>query len=301
MKKFFALALALVLALSLCACGVSSPVTRGGGVLSAPPVDFRGRLTTAQEQMKNLRSFRMDMSMDMRMSMNVLGQAMDMAIIADYGIDSEKDPAEIGMDISMDITALGQHQNQKILAYVVQEGSRFITYMSTDGGATWQKEVGDAPDEALQQQSAEQEMQLFLACADSFSESGKMTVNGASAAVYKGELSGDFVGQALESSGSLDALGQLLGSDASPELFRDLGTIPVTVAFDEQSGMMVYYELDMTEAMSRMMQRLMESLLQSYGQSAENMKVEIGVAHISVTLSRFDQVDVAVPAAARAA
>ena len=58
--------------------------------------------------------------------------------------------------------------------------------------------------------------------------------------------------------------------------------------------MMVYYEMDMSEAMSVLMQRLMQSVMQSFG--LEGVEVNLTAAKVSATLSGFDQVSVVVPA-----
>lgn len=289
-NKILALLLTLALLLCLCACGNGSG--GGGGVLRSQPESFETRLVRAQKQMEELKSFHMDMSLDMHMTMKMMGQSLDMVLIADYAMDTEQDPLKLAMDLHMDITAMGQHQEEKSLVYVVRDGDRFLTYTSTDGGKTWDKASSPTPE--ISQQNTEEQMALFLACGDSFQEAGTRMVNGAPAVAYQGKLSGDFVQQAIQSSGSLDSLGELLGSDIPEELFQGLGDIPVTVAFDQASGMMVYYEMDMSEAMSVLMQRLMQSVMQSFG--LEGVEVNLTAAKVSATLSGFDQVSVVVPA-----
>ncbi len=298
-SKILALALTLALLLCLCACGSDGTRSLPGGLFSQPkPETFEGHVQLAEEQMKELKSFHMDMSMDLRMKMKLMGQSFDTDVIADYGMDTEQEPLKIAMEIKMEMSSLGQHESQNSLIYVVQEGNeQYVTYTSVDNGKTWQKQSGSLP-EAVQQDTGKQ-MALFLSCGESFRETGKRTVNGEPAIEYQGELKGDFVQQAIESSGALGSLGELLGSEVPEDLFRDLGAIPVTVAFDEASGRMVFYEMDMTESMGVLMQRLMGSMMQSFG--IEGLELEMSVAKISATLSKFDQVSVSVPAAAQAA
>ena len=76
MKKILAMTLALALCLCLCACGGQQP-------------DFSTRMQTAQENMAQLDSFRMETTLDVSMEMSVMGQsqAMDMTIV--YTIDTD--------------------------------------------------------------------------------------------------------------------------------------------------------------------------------------------------------------------
>jgi hypothetical protein len=309
MKKYLAMLLALCMLLCLTACGETktNPAAQnnagaagdGAGTTEPTPEPvpetFETRIARADKAMQDVKSFQMDMGMDMRMSLAILGESADIDMHITMQGDTENNPLKSAIEMEMDVNAAGQSQNQKILTYILQDGSQYVTYSSSDEGKTWQKEIKDSP-EGLQQ-NPEENMEMFMACADSFQESGKETIGGVSAIVYKGELQGDFVQQAMESSGALDSVGELLGGDASAELFKDLDPIPVTVAFDEQSGVMVYYEMDMTSAMSTMMQRMMESLLQTYGMDKESAGLEINATQvkISVTLSRFDQVTVTIP------
>ena len=304
MSKILSLVMALVMLLCLCACGSGGSVSRSGGesIFQTPvPETFETRIQRADEQMTAVKSIRMDMSMDMQMNIKIMGQSMDMNIIADYGIETERDPLKMSMNMDMDLAAMGEHQNQKALFYIEQDGGQYVVYSSMDGGATWQKQTTDTPEELQQQQNAEEEMKLFMACADSFQESGKQTINGSSAIVYKGVLDGEFVKQAVESSGSLDSVSALLGGTVPEDLFNDLGTITVTVAFDEQSGYLVYYEMDMAEVMGNLMQRLMKSVMESYGAGEMEIETDVSVTKISVTMSKFDQVSVSIPDAAKAA
>ena len=297
MSKLLATALALVMLLCLCACGDGGS---GLSVLRMAPETFETRITRANEQMQNLKSLQMDMHLDMVMTMSVMGESMNVNISADTKFETERDPLKTAVDLDMTIDAMGEHENQKVLSYILQEGSQYVTYTSSDEGRSWQKQTLSAS-EALQS-DAEAQLQMFLANAASFQEAGTLLINGSKAIAYSGELTGNYVQEAVQSSGALNSVGELLGSEVTDDLFRDLDPISVTVAFDEQSGMMVFYEMDMTAAMGTLMQRLMDQLLQAAASGMDlQLSIDLPAVKVSVTLSRFDQVSVTVPDAVPAA
>ena len=327
MKKIMAFLLALMMLFALAACGdeaqtpqfnltpdgnnaanTDPAVGTAAGTPEEAPAEqvpqresFADYLAYAQEQMQNAESFHMDMVMDLDMTIELMGQSMNMEISTDYSIDSIKSPMMLKMEIEMVMSMLGQTEKQSGIYYAVEDEDGYKTYMSSDGGVTWTKSNEDSIDEAEQQQKTEEQMELFMACADTFQEIGREDVNGAEAILFKGKLSGDYVEQAIQNSGSLDSLGDLTGGEGAEAMMEDLGEIDVTIAFDMKTGYILYYEMDMAQPMGAIMTSALEQSMASQG-TAVPVTVNMSKAFARVDLSQINAIDpIEIPEAALAA
>ena len=290
-KKFLALALALALTLCLCACG--------GGISRLLPksLTFEEKLARSVEQMKEAGSMHMDMDMDLGMRMAMSGQSIGVDMSARYATDLQTEPLK--MHMIMDISAMGM--TQKMIYYAEQGENGITVYLSMDDGAHWTKETTSAISD-IAPQSLDQQTELFLACAESFTETGKEEINGSAATVYSGVISGEYVGEAIKSSGALDALSSSLGIDVPEDLFQDLGDIPSTIAIDDDSCLVVRSTMDMSTVMQKLMTKMMGLALSAAGGSDGGLELNIDRVLVTMTLSQVNSVEeIVIPEEAKAA
>ena len=284
MNRFLALAMALVMLLALCACGE-------GGTRSVITPDFESRMRQAQENMSKLESMHMEMSMDVTMELSVLGQTQPMDMRVYYTMDTQNEPARTKLVITT--SSMGQSQEQ--VMYTDESG---MIYMQIDG-RSWQRQSAQGSSQANEMQP-DQMLQLFLNSAGSFRETGSETINGSKATVYSGVLGGDYVKQVLETTGLGSTLGEALGTGDAGNLFDNLGEIPMTVAIDDESGLVVRYTMDMAVVMENLMKNLFDSLLESQGMSGVKIEIKIGNCMATATLSQFNSVpEIVIPAEAK--
>ncbi len=294
MKKI--LSTALILALALCLCACDSGVFR----FQQKELSFEERLANAAQQMKQVKSMHLDLDLNIDLDMTVaIGEAEqseNLDMTSRYGIDIQNEPLKMYMEMEV----LFQGEGGTLLSYAEQAGDEVLLYSSYDDGTTWSKTT-TASVADLTPQDPVQQTALFLACAGSFTETGKETVNGSQATVYSGVISGQYVEEAIKSTGVLDSLGQM-GVEASEEMFQDLGDIPASIAIDDASGMLVRYEMDMSQVMQNMMDRLIGSMLAQYGMTETSVTLTVGKVQVVMTLSRFNSVgEIVIPEAAKAA
>lgn len=289
-KKILALALALALTLCLCACG---GVTR---LLPTPPT-FEEKLARSAEQMEQAESMHMDLDMDIGLSVTVSGQSQSVDMTARYAVDLRKEPLKMRM--AMDISAMGM--DQKMIYYAEQADDAVTVYLSLDDGAHWTKQSTSSISD-IAPQDLDQQTDLLLACAESFTETGKEEIDGSAATVYTGVISGEYVEEAIKSSGALDTLADALGVEVPEELFRDLGDIPATIAIDDDSSLVVRYSMDMGAVMQSLMAKLMDLALESYGETGAEFELKIDRMLITTTLSQVNSLEeIVIPEAAKAA
>ena len=284
MNRFLALAMALVMLLALCACGE-------GGTRSVITPDFETRMRQAQENMAKLESMHMEMSMDVTMELSVLGQTQPMDMRVYYTMDTQDEPARTKLVITT--SSMGQSQEQ--VMYTDESG---MIYMQIDG-RSWQRQSAQGSSQANEMQP-DQMLQLFLNSAGSFRETGSETINGSKATVYSGVLGGDYVKQVLETTGLGSTLGEALGTGDAGNLFDNLGEIPMTVAIDDESGLVVRYTMDMAQVMENLMKNLFNSMLTSQGLNGVEIEIKISNCMATATLSQFNSVpEIVIPAEAK--
>ena len=274
MNRFLALAMALVMLLALCACGE-------GGTRSVITPDFESRMRQTQENMSKLESMHMEMSMDVTMELSVLGQTQPMDMRVYYTMDTQNEPARTKLVITT--SSMGQSQEQ--VMYTDESG---MIYMQIDG-RSWQRQSAQGNSQANEMQP-DQMLQLFLNSAGSFRATGSETINGSKATVYSGVLSGEYVEEVLKTTGMDSSLGSLLGTEDLGDAFKDLGEIPMTIAIDDASGLVVRYTLDMAQVMENLMKNLFTSILASQGMSGINIEVKLDKCMCTATLSQFNSV-----------
>ncbi|MCR5577439.1 MAG: hypothetical protein K6F56_10560 [Oscillospiraceae bacterium] len=283
-KRLIAVLLIVVMTLALAGCG------------------FVSQMTMAVWKMGRLRSYRMDMDMDMEIIISVLGQSMNMDM--ELGSKSDISLKPERTKSTMSVGMFGEEFS--VLSYTDKTDKQTVTYSSQDGGKTWSKQTEE--NKAQDKKTNKQSFTALLKLASGFEKTGTETVRGSEATVYAGVINGADLASVTEVSEALGNAFSAMNMSAEDLKIEDLGTVPVTIAIDNKSSMIVRYTLDLTEFMSNMMPVVMESImaetqkesgLEGLDLSMLGFSVETGRVFATVELYDFNEVgEIEIPAAA---
>lgn len=291
-KKILSLLLALIMVLSLTACGSLQT------------------LKTIRK-MQKLESFRADCSIDMSMSLGMLGQSLPvMDFSAEWGADVNCDPlrGEGDFRISlMDEAKEGQF-------YFTKEDGQLMLYSSADGGDTWKAtpiELSAGGAESGFGFSKES-LERLLRTAASFEEAGEEEVNGYHATVYEGLISGEELKALMDESDALEAFAEATETDPAELEVEEVGDIPITVTLDNETGLPVRITVDLSGLMGSLFPFFLQAVMKASADGGEGpeemlallsmMDVSFDTFMITVFLSDFDEVgEITIPEEAVAA
>ena len=254
-------------------------------------VPFATIAAAANEKLRQVQSFRMDMDLtvDMEMAL-VLGeirQSIPVDVDMTLTMNVIQDPLLI--QAHMTVSALGQTTSS--LIYGAKDGEHTVIYTSLNNGATWQKRTDPEGDGML---TAPVEAMDLLGDSVDMALAGTEDVNGRPAAVYVGKLDGQHLQEIFESTIALEGMSEALAVDLPEGALADRQDMDVKVMIDEESGLPVRYRVDMTAAL----QYFLTAALQEGMEDAE-MQLNMSTAWLEGTLADFDAVSpFAIPEAA---
>lgn len=287
-RRLLALTLVLALALSLTGCG-----------------SFTSRMTRAARKMSKLQSYSMDLNMDMAMKMSVLGQDMDMDMLVTGVTDVNTEPSRTRSKLTLGM--LGEEMT--VLSYSEKTDSGLVSYSSSDDGKSWSKRPLDSEGQA--QTTGRNSFTDLLKLAAGFEKTGSETVRGSEATVYAGVLRAEDMENVMQMSDLLKQVLTAMNLPADSVDMKELGSVPVTVALDDKSGMVVKYTMDLTELMGKLMPGMVDALLNEAAAqsglggmdlSKLGFKVTTGRVFAETELYNFDAVGtIEIPAEALAA
>ncbi len=301
MKKSVAFCLALALLFCLTAL-IPTRSSAADGILGAAsstqPASTPDLLTEAYTNLYTLDSMHLDMRMKLEMSMaiSVSGQSLDIPVSIDllYGMDQQRDPLRVHGEIEMNMNAMGNTQTQRMTLYGEQTGSQTTTFVSSDGGVTWN--VSQAETTPVNPPDM---VAILINNSNGFQTVKNETVLGREAVVYTGQLDGKFFRQLMEASGSGDALSGFMGEDASVA-DNLIGIIGVTLYIDAETHLPLRFSMDMTEMMTGMMKAAMEKAMGLSDMEGLEVSVDIPAVIVDCDLSQFNSVPpIEIPEAVR--
>ena len=284
MKKLLALVLALLMLLSLTACG-----------------SFESKMARAVTKMGKLESVHVDAKLDTDMSMTLLGNSSELPLSADLSLDSQRDPALLGMEL--ELTAMGVAQ--KLLIYGEKQGESWTTYSSSDGGKTWETGQSTFSGEAefTLDLNGGDALKALAGLAGSFTETGEESIRGMTCTTFSGSIPAELLREGLREAGALEKLEEALNLDLSDLDLSSVGDMPVSISLDNKSGMIVRVTMDLSPVVGDLLRQVMAEVLaqnDSTGLMA-GLGLELSVERVTavIDLSEFDNVQVEIPAEAR--
>ena len=259
------------------------------------PVDTG--LAEANEKLKAVQSFHMDVEMNMDMDMVIAVADMKQSIPVDMGLllgaDVVQDPLLLRAE--MTISAVGETTYG--LIYGAKDGEHTAIYISLDKGAAWQKRTDPegkgmlyAPSDVLNELMHEG-IQMH--------PSGTMDVNGKPATVYMGKIDGHWIQEIFDSTGAFGEMSEAVDMDLPEDALKDMADMDMAVMIDEETGLPVRYTIDMTAAMNSLMAVILQESLGAEDLEGMAFTMDVSTAVLNVTLSRFDSIDpIVIPEAA---
>ncbi len=252
-------------------------------------VPYKAVAEGASEKLKSIRSFHMDMDLNMDMEMVVamgeLKQGIPMNVRAILEADVTGDPLRLRGN--MTVSAVGVSANT--LLYGARDGENTVIYTSEDNGATWQQQTD--PQGNGMMVSPSEALDLLLKESMEITPTGVQDVNGQPAAVYTGRISGQRIQAILESTGALGEMSEALDVDLSEDALKDMEDMVVTIMIDEESGLPVRYAIDMTAAMKGLMAAALAKGMAGQDMEGVDVGMDVSATLLTVTLSRFDSID----------
>ena len=263
---------------------------------------FEARIARAASQMQKLDSMHMDIDLQFSLAVTLLGESVAM----DYAMDIESDMFTDPLLARMDMTLQGFGESLPFQYYMEEEDGIYTLYFTSDGGDSWQKQNFKSEEYPgnLATSNAVSQLALFSKSAKSFREMGTESINGSAALRYDGVLEGEIVSEALTQSGVAAMLSEQFGTPIDMSVFAGT-SISASIWIDQKTGMIVRYDLDLTEAMNDVLKMALDAVLESAGvDGLEGLtsSVELKDCLFSTVLSQFDAVErFEIPAAAKAA
>ena len=245
----------------------------------------------------NLESFREDVKIVLDMEMSFMGEGEPMQMKMESTMDVTLDPE----CTFMDMTAESGGETQHSLSYAVKDGDKYVIYMSTDEGVTWEKEEMDTNTSGMGSVGSTDALKLIAGYAEKFEKTGTDEFHGRKADIYEGKLSGDELKEFMATAGGLDSLLESF-SGAAPDgqTSAFVGEMPIAIALDQKTGMVLGYAVDMGEFMQNMMESMMAAIFSASMEGEEVpegfdlsafLTININEVKSECVLYDFNQVD----------
>lgn len=193
----------------------------------------------------------MSYSLTTDMVISVLNQKL--ATTMTGNVDMIMDPVSMKMNIKMDMGALG---SQEMETYMVSENGVLMMYNLTDG--KWTKQAAGNAD-AMVEYNAKENMDLYLTSYESVRLEGKDTVNGKTATKLYCKLADEYIEKALGMASMEEQLeGTGISASMLTDMYKGVKGFSYSIWIDDATGMVVKYDMDMTEVMAQVMKNMID-------------------------------------------
>ena len=244
----------------------------------------------------NLESFREDSTVVIDMELNILGegQAMQMKMknVSDVTVDPEC--------TFTDMTAESDGETQHSLMYSMKDGNKYVIYTSNDEGATWEKQELDDKSPANESIPTVDALKLIAGYAEKFEKTGTDEIHGRKADIYEGTLAGDEFKEFMMKVGSFDSLMESFGVPLNDLDSSFVSEMPMKIALDQKTGMVLGYSVDLGDFMQKMMESMMSAMFAASMEGEDIpaefdlsafMSIKINEVKSECVLYDFNQVD----------
>ena len=264
-RKTLVLLLAAALLLCLAGCGGD---------------DFESVAARSEKALEDIESVHADLSLNMDMSLDILGEQLDMDMVIAMSMDT----AGALNSGTLNVSALDQSLSMDYVLTV--DGESCDLYMSQDGGGSWEALRGIGLDElgsyGLTDPDAAGMANFSLESSGSFGEAVSEQLDGRDCLRFDGVLPGSSLSEAMSLSGGTE-YAELVPVGETP------ADSPMSVWFYADSGLPARIWIDMTDAMGAYMAGMAET------EGLEEGMFEISANAITVEVS-FDGYNETAPA-----
>ena len=248
-------------------------------------------VSEAFARMKDLKSVRIDMNaqveISVEISMDGMSIKMPIHMKVRYLSDNQKDPvmSRGNLEMSVDMSAFGE-KSMSTLLYTDASGESIVTYTSADNGETWTVNTEAA--------SLDEPYQNFdvLQYAENIEKAGPGEIDGRPVTVYNGRLTGEYMQAAFSAAGMEELMSLFSDSDQEQEDGLDpKKDILLTIYIDDESGYLVFYNMDMTETFKDV---LVAELLETMDLPMEEgleVNIDVSAVKAEASLSQFDSIE----------
>ena len=277
-KKVLALLLTAVLVLSLTACGSLKAVK-------------------TVRKVSKLESVHADLAVDLDLGIGMFEEEL-MAFNMTFGTsaDVNREPLQGAGVFRMALL----DEEQEGLFYFAGEDDSLMLYTSADGGETWSMHPVDLSSFGSGSGISIDSLLQFRNLAAGFEETGTEMINGYSATVYAGSVSGEELKALMEETDVPGALAEATEQDPEMLQLGEVGSIPITVAIDEKTDLPVEITVDLSEMMQSVFPFFLQVGMQASAESSEETEATMAMLSmmdftfhsfmITVQLSDFDQI-----------
>ena len=197
--------------------------------------------------------------------LSILGESQVMQMKMKTASDVTLDPECSFTDMSAESDGETQHS----LVYSVKEDSKYVIYTSNDEGATWEKQELEENASANESIPTVDGLKMIAGYTEKFEKTGTDEIHGRKADIYEGVLTGDEFKEFMMKAGSLGTLVESFGIPVEDLDSSFVSELPMKVALDQQTGMVLGYSADMGEFMQKMMEAMMSAVIASSLQGEE--------------------------------
>lgn len=208
---------------------------------------------------ENLDSWSMDTTINIDLTMNMMGEEMALQMEIGTAIDMTKSPERCRTEMTTD--SMGD--SQKTILYYEKDGNNFTVVVSEDGGETWNKQVLPAEQFPANMQASLASFAKLTDYASVLTKTGTETIKGREATVYSGSLTGEQAADYIETTGALSALESMFATGPDAMDVGELGEMPLSIAIDNETGMLVWFNMDMSDYLQHLMDRVLNTIIQS--------------------------------------
>lgn len=208
---------------------------------------------------ENLDSWSMDTTVNIDLTMNMMGEEMALQMEIGTAIDMTKAPERCRTEMTTD--SMGD--SQKTILYYEKDGNNFTVVVSEDGGETWNKQVLPAEQFPANMQASLASFAKLTDYASVLTKTGTETIKGREATVYSGSLTGEQAADYIETTGALSALESMFATGPDAMDIGELGEMPLSIAIDNETGMLVWFNMDMSDYLQHLMDRVLNTIIQS--------------------------------------
>ena len=208
---------------------------------------------------ENLDSWSMDTTVNIDLTMNMMGEEMALQMEIGTAIDMTKSPERCRTEMTTD--SMGD--SQKTILYYEKDGNNFTVVVSEDGGETWNKQVLPAEQFPANMQASLASFAKLTDYASVLTKTGTETIKGREATVYSGSLTGEQAADYIETTGALSALESMFATGPDAMDVGELGEMPLSIAIDNETGLLVWFNMDMSDYLQHLMDRVLNTIIQS--------------------------------------
>jgi len=213
----------------------------------------------------NLESFREDSNVVIDMELNILGEGQTMQMKMESTTDVTLNPE----CTFTKLTAESDGETHQSLAYSTRDGGKYVVYSSNDDGATWEQQELGSENAANASVTSVDALKMIAGYTEKFEKTGTKEIHGRTADVYEGTLAGEEFKEFMMKAGSFDTLMEAFGVPVADLDSSMLSEMPMTIALDQKTGMLLGYSADLGTFMQNLMEAMMASIMAASMQGEE--------------------------------